>query len=447
MLRQALALLAVLANGLTPGRAQDCVGPRPAPRSLLRESKIIFVGTVVEPNPASLRVRFRVTEKFKGKVREYVDLAEFPNGMHFETGKQYLVFGGSCGGKSDKDCLTSYPCSDTRSFSGAQAVIEQLRAEIGGRQVASVYGMLFSMEDDPSRPLPNVVVRLRRGTRSFETRTDERGAYAFEQLPKGNYQVSAVLPPNLEIAGLLGTEPVKPFDLPSNSSLEYDILAFPTGRITGRVIGPDGQPLYATRVDLYRPDQYTEGERGLFPYGYQGPQPPLNEWVPFKFDHLSPGNYILVFNYADEAEPDEPFHRTFYPHAARLEDAQVIHLSRGQQIANADIHVGNASPTRPITVRIAWSGRKPEEYSPAHVIAEASGGTRSWPSSGPWSPGHDPDTYTLNLWQSAQYSIRATASCRARAREAKTNIVAVDGGDPSVSEITLTFDKGDCPDR
>jgi hypothetical protein len=441
MLRQALALLAVLANGLTPGRAQDCVGPRPAPRSLLRESKIIFVGTVVEPNPASLRVRFRVTEKFKGKAREYVDLAEFPNGMHFETGEQYLVFGGSCGWTSDKDCLTSVPCSDTRSFSGAQAVIEQLRAEIGGRQVASVYGMLFSMEDDPSRPLPNVVVRLRRGTRSFETKTDERGAYAFEQLPKGNYQVSADLPPHLEIAGLLGTEPVKPFDLPSNSSFEYDILAYPTGLITGRVIGPDGQPLYATRVDLYRLDQYTEGERGI--YGYQGPQPPLNEWVPFKFDHLSAGNYILVFNYADEAEPDEPFHRTFYPHAARLEDAQVIHLSRGQQIANADIHVGNASPTRPITVRIAWSGRKPEEYSPALVIAEAGGGTQTWRF-----VGHDPDTYTLNLWQSAQYSIRATASCRARIRrEAKTNIVVVDGGDPSVSEITLTFDKGDCLDR
>ena len=407
---------------------------------------MIFVGTVVERDPASLPVRFRVTEQFKGKAREYVDLTEFPGAMHFQTGKQYLVFGNSCVWEHDKDCLTSYPCSDTRPLSGAQALIEQLRAENGGRQVAAVYGMLFSMEDDLFRPLPNVMVRLRRGTSSFETKTDARGAYAFEQIPKGNYQVSADLPPNLEIAGSLGMEPVKPFDLPSNSSFEYDILALPTGRITGRVIGPDGQPLHATRLDLYRLDQYTEGKRGIF--GSQGPWPPLNEWRPFAFDHLSAGDYVLVFNYADQAEPDEPFHRTFYPHAARLEDAQVIHLSRGQQIVNADIHAGHASPTRRITVRIAWSGRKPEEYSPAVVIAEASGGTQTWPSAGPGSPGHDWGTYTLNLWQSAQYSIRATASCRAgRTREARTDIVVVDGGDPSVSEITLTFDKGDCMDR
>ena len=40
------------------------------------------------------------------------------------------------------------------------------------------------------------------------------------------------------------------------------------------------------------------------------------------------------------------------------------------------------------------------------------------------------------------YSIQATAPCRTSGTEARTNTVAVSGSDSSVSEITLTFDKG-----
>jgi len=287
---------------------------------------------------ASLTVRFAVEEAFKGNVRKYVDLSQYPHAIDFETGKRYFVFADPCAWKSDKACLTSYPCSGTRLLADAQAVIEQLRAEKSGRQVASVFGMLFSTERKDRQALPHVKVRLRRGAKSFETTTDDQGVYAFPQLAKGEYEASADLPPGLEIAESYGLEPVQRFVLPSNSSFEYDLYAIPTGRITGKVIGPDGQLLHTTSVYLYRVDQYKGEDPST--YAYLGTEPPLSLSNPFEFKHLAPGDYILIFDYRNQLDAVSGFHRTYYPNAAGFEEAEVIHLARGQQVVDADIHVG-----------------------------------------------------------------------------------------------------------
>jgi len=288
--------------------------------------------------------------------------------------------------------------------------------------------------------MPNIVVRLQSGGKSFEARTDEHGAYAFDRLPPGKYTASAELPPNLVLGRLILGDSPPPFDLPRRSCLENDLYALPTGRIAGTVIGPDEKPVHVASVSLYRADRYEEAASGT--YGYQGPRGPKDEkWRPFEFDRLPAGDYILVFNYSDSVLRDTPFHRAFYPRAAKVENAQVIHLANGQQITNADIHVGEAAALREITVRIVWSGREPTGWVPVSIVAEGRG-TRTWHAE---PHKEDPHTYTLALWQSAQYSIQATTPCRTGgAKEAKTNAVAVDGSDPSVSEITLTFDNGWC---
>ena len=206
------------------------------------------------------------------------------------------------------------------------------------------------------------------------------------------------------------------------------------------MIGPDDKSLHVTSVNLYRADQYRKGASGI--YGYQGPHGRDDEdWRSFQFDHLPAGDYILVFNDSDRAEPESPFHRTFYPRAAKAEDAQIIHLAAGQQVTNADIHLGEAGGLREITVRIVWSGREPASWVPVSIVAEGYG-TRTWPT----KPDEDrPNTYALALWQGVQYTIQATAPCRTGgANEAKTNTVTVDGDDSSASVITLTFDKGWC---
>jgi hypothetical protein len=423
--------------------AVDCSGPVPGPCALCKRFKAVFVGTALKIENGAYR--FRVEERFKGAKDSNADVYLFPGAAHLEIGKQYLVTATPCPWEgAARGCLITPPCSGSLPVEYAQATIEQLRAEKNGKRAASVYGMLWRTEvpwsgildEGYRRPLAHIVVHAKSGKKSFEAVTDERGAYAFKRLPAGSYQVSADLPPHLALTAIYQRGPVS-FDLPRRSCYDYDLYASPTGRISGRLIGPDGKQLRTASVYLCTLGQYTRGYQGAF--GYQGENLPGSEWRPFKFDHLSPGDYVLVFNPQDRVDPDAPFPATFYPHAANLEKAQILHLADGQQIMDADIRLANPLPTRQITVRIAWNGRKPQEYYGPQVIVEPS---RGMP---PYAFEAGENTYTLNLLLNAQYKIYAQALCHlGTTGKAKTNVETVKGSDPAVSEVTLTFDKGAC---
>lgn len=58
----------------------------------------------------------------------------------------------------------------------------------------------------------------------------------------------------------------------ARSHREQDVSVFPKGRIIGRVLLPDGQPVGST-VDLQLTEEHQEGTRGRSGYGYQGASP------------------------------------------------------------------------------------------------------------------------------------------------------------------------------
>src|SRR5271165_2453359 len=339
--RAIFILGAILSGTLT--QAQDCVRINPGPCSLLNQARVIFVATVIEDKKNSDTHKFRVTEAFKGVTSDSIDVTEGLSHLHYQLGEEYLVFADPCWWESpDTGCLTSMACSNTRELKYAAAIVEQLRVEKSGKRLASVYGTLVravqayvALGEDFDRPLINTVIRLQSGRTSFETKTDEHGAYAFNRLPHGKWQVSAKLPPNLELGDLIRDEPESTFELPRRMCFENNLYALPTGRIGGRVIGPDGNPLPSAGVELYRASRYKERERGI--YGWQGQKRALEEWKPFEFNHLPPDDYVVVFNPENKEQPDNPFPRTFYPDATRLESSHPIHLSDGQRILDADL--------------------------------------------------------------------------------------------------------------
>lgn len=243
----------------------------------LKNAKAIFVGTVIEGNERSARCRLRVDESFKGANGRYVDLSpDIRPSIHFELGEQYLVFAYACPYEgAEKNCLTGTgPCSSTRPLEGARALVEQLRAEKSGKGLAPVYGTLTRAlehvggiwEEGYERPLRHTLVKLTSDKKSFATRTDEYGVYSFRHLPPGKYHVSADLPPHMTLGNVNGDGPVAPIELPRRSSFMIDLYALPTGRITGKVMGPDGKPLDSAALELYQASRYREA--GLF--GFQG---------------------------------------------------------------------------------------------------------------------------------------------------------------------------------
>ena len=440
MPRRFLLSLVLLALGATCTVAQDCV-PAPGPSSLVKDSQTVFVGTVTDENNGTYR--FHITEAFKGVTGDTFEVEPVP-GMgfaDFETGKQYLVFAYTLTLEDGTKYHLARGCGLTRELNYAQAALEQVRAEKNGERVASVYGMLMrtfpeTLRWDGSyeRGLPGVAVRLQSGSKSYESKTDEYGVYEFKRLPPGTYQVSADLPPNLTLSDRILDKPPSSFELPRNSSFEYDLDALPTGRIRGRVVGPDGKPLAITSVELYGADLFALNRQGAFASQIEG--------KPFDFFHLPPGDYFLVFNRQNFTSPDAPFHRTFYLDAADVQGATPIHVADGQQISDADIHVQDPIPTRTVSIQLHWNGRTPAEYYPPQVTAAAS------ELQDPIALKVGPDTYSVNLFLTVRYSLRARTFCRSGAKGAiDTPAVTIDGADASVAKVDLAFGEGPCPPK
>jgi hypothetical protein len=155
---------------------------------------------------------------------------------------------------------------------------------------------------------------------------------------------------------------------------------------------------------------------------------------------MPPGDYVLVFNRRDQADPDAPFPRTFYPNALDRGSAQIIHLEDGQQIMNADIHLRKVSmPTRKVTIHLLWDGGKPQDYYAPNVIVEAGEGVRPYPYK--ISDG----AYSLSLLLNTKYTLRAEAYCQMETTgKAESDTATVDGGDAVVSDVTLTLHGGEC---
>jgi len=237
---------------LTSARADECI-VMPGPCSLLDQAQVIFVGTALEGGD-----RFRVTEAFKGIRGDRAHVVGLRT-HHYEVGEQYLVFASVFEKHPDGPLLVESDCSLGRRLDYAAAILEQLRAEKSGKPVAAVYGVLYGYPG----PLPNILVRLRSVGKSYEARTDEQGAYAFRRLPPGTYQVSAELPPNLVLGqSILSGAP--PPELSRRSCSENDLYALRTGRIAGRVFGPDGKVLHDAGVELYRASEYNPGKEGRY---------------------------------------------------------------------------------------------------------------------------------------------------------------------------------------
>ena len=435
--------------------ACTCGRSAPAPCSSLKDAGAIFVGTVVDiENPPSenprddssgvSRYRFRVDESIAGLKERELDVFSGRGGAdcsyHFQRGEQYVVFPY----QDDAGKLHVTVCSDTRPVSSAAVLLPQLRAMRDGRPFANLFGVLrrtqqpygWVEDENYDRPLPNIAVELRSQNRSLATRTDENGKYAFYGVTAGTYQVWAALPAHLELAQTTLSDPLPPLEMPDSACFEYDINALPTGRIRGRVVGPDGEPLRAASVGLFRPHLYKESEMGWWEFqGYEGF---------FEFKNVAPGKYVLVFNNFNELKPDAPFLRTFYPGVTDFKSALQLDLQEGEQKLNADIHVTGGRPTRELIVRVQWPSEKlPEDI---FLSVDASEGDVPYPQA------ESPGVFRLTLLRGAAYTIHAWQLCGLHTAgntgssigSRQTERVVVDGSDDRTTEITLAFKSMEC---
>jgi hypothetical protein len=365
-------------------------------------------------------------------------------GYRFKKGQQYIVFTQ----QEVEGKLFATVCNGTRPSSEGRALLPQLRAMRNGQQVASVFGVLrradppfLAPPDDPDDPLSNIALKLRSRDDRFSTSTGPDGVYTFYHVHAGEYSFTANLPARMIFTQKTLTGGLPPFKIPDGACYEYNVDALPTGHIRGSVLGADGKPLKLASVELYRAGQYAENRPGL--WGYQGSK------GYFDFDHIGPGEYVIVYNRMNRKDPNSPFPRSFYPASMDTGGGEPIVLKDGQQLLKANIKLHDGYPTRPVRVRVKWEhGRPPGNLT---VMAQADDGTAN-PGAQKIAddlfefPLFAPGKYTVSAWEDLDPQRTAPGrnpDCTIPARIDAAPL-SIDASDALIKEVTLTFAAVEC---
>jgi len=430
--------------------ACSCVPVGPALCRGLTPNSVIFVGTVMRiDNPPRedggkgesgvAHYRFHIDEKIVGTQDQEIDIYSTRGGAdcsyHFQQGRKYVV----SPYKGANGHLFATICSVTRPIELAQPFLTELRAMRDHQPVASLYGILRSAEkpywsvtDDPlGKPLANTEVEIRSGTRIFNVKTEFDGYYAFYGVPEGEYKITAALPPNLEIAQMILDDPMPRIKLPSGACYEFDVTAYPTGSVRGRVAGPDGNPLVFASLELFRPEKYADRQDGISWMEFQDIKKGY-----FQFNHVGPGDYVLVYNDSGEVSTDTPFPRTFYPGVPDLEKAGRIHLEAGAHLTGVDFRVTGGKPTREIKVRLAAEAGNLPNIHYVETVGEDGSSISAQEVS--------PDVYEISLFKDMRYKMHGEGRCSTTNTDSQTDSVRIDGADDSVAEFTLIFRGAGC---
>ena len=410
-----------------------------------------------------LRYHFHIDENLAGPAATDIDIFSGGDdgdcGYRFQKGAQYVVFTQ----QENDGQLYATICNGTRPASEGRAVMPQLRAMRDGKTFASVFGVLHRADppflgppdppadasaDDPPGVsadaddyLPHVAIKLRSGDDRFQTSTDAHGVYSIYDVHAGEYSFSANLPPQMQLSQKSTPGELPPFTIPNGACYEYDVEALPTGHIQGSVLDPDGKPLPIASVELFRAGHYDDSRPGL--WGFQGAK------GVFDFDHVGPGEYVLVFNRTDKRDPNSPFPRAFYPGVGEIAAAKPIVLKDGQDLAGVNMKLANQYDSHELRVHLKWTGAKP----PGGVTVSA----RASQGNNPSAEKIGDNLYRFTVLASATYTISAWEDLlpqRVRARRGapvcavppriETPEVPVNGSDMDAKEITLTFARPEC---
>jgi hypothetical protein len=301
-------------------------------------AEVVLVGRVTDVRRARVRgpasepvhrVHLVVLEAFRGVSDRGVDIVTSTSscGISFKRGEEYLIYAWR---DRETGLLKTSACSRTNLAAQSVENIENLRGLTSGQGPSQVFGFVTREPSDlqlpfrASVPISGVRIHLRSGDKSWQTTTDERGEYEFGGLPGGVYEASA------DLVDGPADQRQRRFTLVSGGCSRQNFLGVTVGRIAGRLIDSDNQPVPNVLVEIKgvppTPDprlvfsRFTDAE-GRF----------IHEMLPM-------GEYLLGVNLRSPPNKRDwygkraPFERSFFPGVTVRNEARILKLQAGQNI-------------------------------------------------------------------------------------------------------------------
>jgi hypothetical protein len=153
----------------------------------------------------------------------------------------------------------------------------------------------------------------------------------------------------------------------------------------------------------------------------------------FEFNHVAPGEYVLVFNNDNSLDTDAPYPRTFFRDAPDLVRAEHVRIGPGEQLLHTDIQLSGGAVTRTIRIRVVFAGGG--EPTSSYLSVKGSKGEDAFPSP------LEENSYELNVLPESQYSITAHTNFCDPETESQPLVFS---GASAPLELTISVPKTEC---
>jgi hypothetical protein len=139
---------------------------------------------------------------------------------------------------------------------------------------------------------------------------------------------------------------------PNYASADYSTtpIRFPTGYLSGTLVGPDGRSISDDDVNIYSTDEP--------PTHIEEDSATTDEKGRFKFA-VPPGNYVIGFNTFWPPSPKAPYPPTYYPSSRQRTTAKVLTVVNKQHLNNLVLTLPQPLTARIVPVKIVSPDGKP----------------------------------------------------------------------------------------
>ncbi len=350
-----------------------------SPCAVYQSVDAVFLATAEDitksENSYGSKIKLKVDEAFKGvsSAQETV-LGAGVCDFHFTIGKKYLVYA-----RRDKETnlLRVRLCSRTTLLENAAQDLEFIRLLVAGKSVSSIYGKVeqrTDRENPRSLPLQNIKLVMftdsikkenkyvppKSKDRQREILTDSAGNYRFDDLPIGKHRLK-IFPPD----GLTVWKDEIEIGSGNSSCAEYDFSVQIDGRISGKIIADNGEPMPRAFVHLsateYNPYSYIPNARTDINGNYE-------------IKGIPPGKYRLsVSPNVPSSNYSFPFTRYYFPATFNDSEAKILELGYAEKIQNINLKMLPASFTKKIQIELVWEDGTP--ISPPNIHYKVFAGT------------------------------------------------------------------------
>jgi hypothetical protein len=368
-------LVAVLAAGVPDAEGCSCARQGPACEDYW-STAVVFRGRVESIGPVQTAdetlekfrtIRFTVLESFKGVSVSSVEVRTAVGGAtcgyRFAGGREYLVYAAV----DASGALATSVCTRTRPVAKAQADLDHARGiatggvplgRIGGRVVLQTRDLVTGR--NRARPIREAAVTIRGGEFSAPARTNPAGEFAVTGLDPGPYTVGLELDGSFRVE--IAPDPVVLRDPRACAAIEAKV--YPDGRVSGRVLDSNREPVRGITVDLTVPDTPRLESSGYGPNRLRAVT--LDDGT-YELTGVPPGRFVLGIS-AGESGGDLA---AYYPGVLHRFDAVTVVVPAGGRVSLDDLEIPASVPLQEISGVVFDTGQTPVEGARVYLRGPA----------------------------------------------------------------------------